>query len=93
MGELTLNIISPKGVYGPVNCDSVQLTVCDDLNGKGGGSYGIRSGHIESLLTLDKGLIKAFLDGKNILTAKCDCGFATVKNNAVTAVVENFTET
>lgn len=92
MSELTLNIVSPKGVFGPVYCDSVQLTVCDDLKGKGGGSYGIRSGHIESLLTLDKGIIKAFLEGKNILTAKCDCGFATVKNNTVTAVVEDFTE-
>ena len=93
MSELTLNIVFPKGVYGPVHCDSVQLTVSDDLNGKGAGSYGIRSGHIESLLTLDKGLLKAFLDGKNILTAKCDCGFATVKNNTVTAIVEDFTET
>lgn len=92
MGELTLNIVSPKGVYGPVHCDSVQLTVSDDLNGKGGGSYGIKRGHIESLLTLDKGLIKAFLDGKNILTASCDCGFATVRNNTVTAVVEDFIE-
>lgn len=92
MAELVLNIVTPKGTYGPVSCDSIHLTVCDNTRGKGGGSYGIRPGHMESLLTLDEGTVKAFLSGKQILEGKSGCGFATVANNTVTVVAETYSE-
>ena len=93
MSKLILNIVTPNGIRGPIRCDSVRLTICDDLSGRGGGSYGIRAGHADSLLSLDKGVIKAFLSEQNVLTGESDVGFATVERNAVTVVTENFVET
>lgn len=92
MGKLTFYIYTPSGVHGPFVCDSVHLTVCDNTSGKGGGSYGIRAGHTKALLSLDKGNIEAFLGGEKVMAAKCGCGFATVENNTVTAVVEEYFE-
>ena len=92
MSKLILKIVTPSGNRDPIRCDSVHLTICDDLNGKGGGSYGIRAGHAKSLLSLDKGVIKAFLSGQNLLTGKNDIGFATVEQDAVTVVTDAFVE-
>ena len=93
MSKLVLNIVTPNGARDSILCDSVRLTICDDLSGKGGGSYGVRAGHAKSLLTLDKGSVKAFLSGQNVLTGESDIGFATVDQNTVTVVTETFVET
>lgn len=92
MAELTLNIVTPKCTYGPFRCDSVHLTVGDDISGKGGGSCGIRKGHAKSLLSLEEGTIKVFYAGENIFKGKSGCGFATVDQDFVTVVVEAFFE-
>ena len=92
MSKLTLKIVTPSGARAPIRCDSVHLTICDDLNGKGGGSCGIRAGHAKSLLTLDQGVIQAFLSGQTVLTGENDIGFATVEQNTVTVVTETFVE-
>lgn len=92
MSKLVLNIVTPNGARGPIRCDSVRLTVCDDLSGRGGGSYGIRAGHAKSLLSLDKGTVKAFLSGQNVLTGESGIGFVTVERNTVTVVTESFLE-
>ena len=88
MKDLILKIVTPEGALTPVECDSVHLTVCDNQKGIGGGSYGIKKGHIEPLFSLGKGEIKAFLDSQAVFSAKCGSGFANVKENTVTAVVE-----
>lgn len=90
MSKLVLNIATPKGTHGPFQCDSIHLTICDDLCGKGGGSYGIRPGHAKALLTLDKGIIEAFLSGQNVLIGESGIGFTTVERNTVTVVTETF---
>lgn len=89
--ELTLIIVTPAGAAQPVQCDSVHLTVCDDLQGRGGGSYGIRAGHTKTLLALEKGSLAAFVSGETVLAGKSGSGFATVDKDVVTAVVEFFT--
>ena len=88
---LTLLIITPKGKQPPLFCDSVQLTVSDNTDGKNGGSYGIRKGHIKALLSLDTGTIHAYLDGAKILAAKAGNGFASVDSDTVTVVVDEYT--
>lgn len=90
MEALVFNIVTPKGTYGPYQCDSIRLTLCDAAHGQGGGSCGIRKGHAKSLMTLDEGPIKGFFDGQVVVTGKTGCGFATVNENVVTAVVESF---
>ena len=85
---LTLKIVSKKGIKGPVSCDSVHLNVADDTMGKGGGSMGIRTGHIKSLISLERGEVKAYLEGREIFSCSTDVGFATVENDNVTIVTE-----
>lgn len=92
MSKLTLKIATPTGAREPILCDSIQLTISDDLSGRGGGSYGIRPGHAKALLTLDKGVIKAFLSEQNILTGKTGVGFVNVEQNTVAVVTEYFSE-
>ena len=87
---LTLRIVTPEGALPSTGCDSVRLTVCDDGQGKGGGSYGIRPGHTKALFALDAGPIRAFLAGVQILSGRTGGGFATVDGDTVTAVVESF---
>lgn len=85
---LTLKIISKDGSSSPVECDSIHLTVCDNTMGKGGGSMGIRQGHIKSLICLDKGPVTAYVGGKEVFSTVTDGGFATVENDAITVVTE-----
>ena len=92
MGKLILNIVTPGGARDPIECDSVHLTICDDLSGKGGGSYGVRAGHAKALFSLDKGAVKALLSGQSVLTGESGMGFATVERNTVTVVTEGFFE-
>lgn len=90
MEEVILKIVTPKVSYGPYECDSIHLTVCDNESMQGGGSYGIRKGHAKALMVLECGNIRVFRDGQLLIEGKSGCGFATVENNQVTAVVESF---
>lgn len=89
MGKLSLKIVTPEGAREPIACDSVRLTICDNTEGKGGGSCGIRPGHENALLGLEKGPLAAFLAGEQIFSAACGNGFATVDHDVVTVVVES----
>lgn len=90
MKKLTLKIVTPTESPISIGCDSIQLTVSDNAKGNCGGSYGIKPGHIESLLSLSKGSVKAYDGGNEVLFGKSDDGFATVRENTVTVIVEKF---
>ena len=90
MDELILKIITPEKSLEAVKCESIRLPVCDNEKGKGAGSYGIRKGHIESLLAVEAGEVKAFSGSELVFSGKCAEGFANVKNNIVTVVVDCF---
>ena len=83
---LTLKILSPGGERANVVCDSITLTVKDNSQGKGGGSYGIRTGHAPSLIATDKGTITAKKDGETVFSGFFGEGMATVDNNVVTVI-------
>ena len=85
---LTLSIVTPTGSYGPFECDSVHLNICDDTEDKKGGSYGIRKGHTKSVLSLACGTVTALLSGKTVFFAKSGDGFAFVDKNTVNVSVE-----
>lgn len=93
MDSLVLHITTPKGALAPVACDSVHLTICDDLQGRGGGSYGIRPGHAKALFALQPGCVRAFFAGRQVLAGQSGAGFATVEQNTVTVVTESFSKT
>ena len=92
MKELTVEIITPKGVKFKNNCTSVQFNVADNAKGGYGGSYGVRAGHAKAIFALEKGLVKVFDDNELILNCECGDGFATVDNNNLSLVVESFAE-
>lgn len=88
MDVIILKIVTPESLVGPFECDSVHFIITDDKTGNGGGEYGVRSGHIRSVISVDKGNVTAYLDGKQVFETKVDGGFATVENNIVTIVTE-----
>ena len=87
---LKLSVITPKGAATPIFCDSVQLNVSNNAEEKHGGSYGIRKGHIQALFSLEKGPLNAYLNGERILAAQTGDGFATVENDTVIVVVDEY---
>lgn len=89
---MKLVISTPKGTNKPIECDSVHLTIHDDCKGKNGGSYGIRKGHVKALIALEKGKTIALKDNKEIFSAETDTGFATVENDVITMVIDNYKE-
>lgn len=89
---MQLIIATPKGAAKPLECDSIHLNIRNDSKDKSGGSYGIRKGHVNALFSLEKGNITALLSGKTIFSATTTNGFATVNNDVVTVVVEEFSE-
>ncbi len=90
MDRLQLKIITPQGSGEPIDCDSVRLTVRDGQKGRGGGSYGIRRGHAQAFFSLDAGGLTASLEGKPVFQGRTGRGFATVRDDLVTVVSEEF---
>lgn len=90
MKELQLTVVTPDGKHGPIRCDSVHLTISDDLSGKGGGSCGIRPGHVAALMSVDCGPITAMLKGEVVFSADGGSGFASVDGDSVTIVTDKF---
>ncbi len=87
---MQLIIATPKGSLAPFECDSVHLNVCDNAKEKNGGNYGIRKGHVKTLFSLEKGTVTALLSGETVFSARSSKGFATVNNDVVTVVVEEY---
>ena len=90
MKQLAVKIVTPQGEQKSLVCDSLRLSVADNANERGGGSYGIRPGHVDMLLALEEGELSALLAGKLVLEGRCGNGFATVEKNVVTVVAEFF---
>lgn len=93
MNELTLIVITPEGRREGIPCDSVTFFVRDNERGEGGGSMGVRRGHIDAIAALEPGsAVRARSEGKEIASFRVSGGFASVKNNAVTVVAETAEE-
>ncbi len=88
MQELLIKIITPNSKPQEFVCDSINLQICDDAFGKGGGSYGIRKGHAKAILALDSGAIIAQREGATVCNIKTSGGFAVIENNTVTVTVD-----
>lgn len=89
---MQLIIATPKGSLSPIECDSIHLNICDNVNGKSGGNYGIRKGHVKALFSLEKGSVTALRSGETVYSATTTKGFATVDNDVITVVVEEVIE-
>ncbi len=85
---LTLKVITPTGATDNVSCDSIILTIADSSQSKGGGLYGIRTGHADAIFATDKGKITAKKDGKTVFEEEYGAGFADCRENTVTVITE-----
>lgn len=88
MADLTLKIVSPQGEQANLACDSVRLLVQNGSREQDGGWVGIRKGHVEALLAVEKGPVLAFQNGQEMGRFETTGGFASVKNNVITVITQ-----
>ena len=90
--ELTLIILTPQGEKGRSACDSVTLIARDGENGDGGGSVGIRRGHLPAVISLEDGSsVIASSNGVSLASYTVSGAFAMVKDNIVTVTAQSAT--
>lgn len=89
---LSLSVVTPDKIPLTFTCDSIHLTLKEEKAGENGGKYGIRYGHARAVLSLEKGTLEVFLQGKRLFFAACDGGFALVDGDRVTLVTEHCEE-
>lgn len=87
--SMILRILTPAGVSGEVECDSVQLALRDDAEGRRGGLVGIQRNHAPAVMALGRGEIRASRDGKPVFRAASAGGFAAVKDNVITVITDS----
>lgn len=86
--RLILHICTPNGEAASLECDSIRFSIPDGENGKGGGSIGIRPGHIPALIAMAPGTLTASLRGEQVYSAPTGSGFVSVSQNIVTVLAE-----
>lgn len=92
-GPILLRVLTPAGVRSEVGCDDAVFIAADDPSGHGGGSVGIRRGHMPAVIALaENSVFKAYNAGKCVLEALVTKGVAEVKNDVITVVAESVTE-
>ncbi len=80
---MKFTLFTPHRQLPSLECDSVKLPIADSVSGKFSGSYGIRKGHAKAVFSLSDGKITVSLGEKEIFSAECQGGFATVENDEV----------
>ncbi len=93
MNELELVIVTPEGEKLRMPCTSVTFFARDNAKGEGGGSVGIRRGHLPALAALEPdSIVRAFADGGDAVERTVSLGFVSVKDNVVTVMAESVSE-
>ena len=92
MRKMRFTLFTPHRQLPSIECDSVKLTVADSVNGSFSGSYGIRKGHAKAIFSLAEGRVSVSLNDKEIFTAECRGGFATVENDEVRVIADGIKE-
>ena len=90
MKKLTLTVLTPAGAAAETECSSVTLFARDNEAGQGGGSVGVRPGHLPAVIALaPDSEVRASSDGRVTLSVTVSGGFATVRDDKVTVVTES----
>ena len=85
---LLLSIATPNDPETAICCDAVRFTVPDGVNGKNGGSIGIRRGHVDALMVVAPGRIVARVGERVVFDCTAEAGFAVVQNDRVTILTD-----
>lgn len=86
--SLLLRVLIPSGTLCETECDSVTLIASQDEKEKLGGSVGIRPGHTKAVISLDRSIIRASLEGKCVAEIMISGGFARVASDMVTVLTD-----
>ncbi len=89
---MKFNLFTPHRQFPSLECDSVKLPIADSVSGKFSGSYGIRKGHAKAVFALAEGKITVSLKEKELFSAECDGGFATVEKDEVRVTADGIKE-
>ena len=92
-GDLRFRLLTPagEGFSGP--CDYVELTAKDDAAGNGGGSLGIRRGHLPAVVALEEGgRVRVLREGETAYAARVRGGFARITREEVTVLTPEVME-
>lgn len=92
MRNMKFTLFTPHKSFPSIECDSVRLNIADSINGEFSGTYGIRKGHARAIFSLADGRISAGLNGKEVFSAVCNGGFATVENDDIRVTVHSIKE-
>ena len=85
--DMRFRLLTPSKEVVSCSCDSVNLFAKDDRQGKGGGSVGIRRGHLPAVIALEEGgPVRVTLEGKTVFSARISGGFARVDSASVTVL-------
>ena len=82
-------LVTPRGIAYETDCREVRLVAADDAQGRGGGSIGIRFGHMETVVVLQPGKPVQALGGETPFSAVTGGGVARVRSNTVTVLAES----
>ncbi|MBR2717302.1 MAG: hypothetical protein IKP17_08945 [Oscillospiraceae bacterium] len=84
---LLFRLLTPRKEVASCRCDAVELWAKDNAKGEGGGSMGVRRGHLPAVVALEKGgPVRALADGKPVFSARVRGGFARVDAKSVTVL-------
>ena len=85
--KLLFRLLTPAGEKFSGECDAVDLWARDDASGTGGGSLGIRRGHLPAVVALaEGGRVKAAESGRVLYSARVRGGYARVDRESVTVL-------
>jgi len=86
-GEFRFLLLTPLKEVASCSCDAVSLWEKDDAAGQGGGSIGIRRGHLPAVIALaENGPLRVTLAGKTCISGKVHGGFARIEPGSVTVL-------
>ncbi len=74
-------------------CDSLHMNAPDNEKGKGGGAFGVRYGHADTLAVLDKGNITAYSNGVIIKKLYIEGGYAKISRDKVVIITSSYRKT
>ena len=83
-GGLRFRLLTPEGEVFSCSCDGVDLTAKDNASGRGGGSLGVRRGHLPAVAALEEGgRLRILAEGKTLFSCRVRGGFARIGRDEV----------
>lgn len=86
---MILRLTQPATRGSEYECDDVMFFTSDGVDGKNGGSIGIRPGHAPSLISVSDGMLEVKKDGVCLLELYLHSGIASVCNDVITIITKD----